>query len=145
MTDRAEQRAQERERRAAERMTAGQERLDRRAAEREAAAREREASREARRTEQASRLEVLRPDSPEAVARAEARAAVPKRRSSGALSRTGEARIERDTRGYRTLVDERRIRELARRGATISGLAASFGLSAQEIETILAAPEPDAD
>ncbi len=46
---------------------------------------------------------------------------------------------ERDTRGYRTVVDEDRIRTLAKRGASVAGLAGAFGLSVAEVEAVLAA------
>lgn len=65
----------------------------------------------------------------------------PKRRASGAIRRTGEARIERDTRHYATRVDIRRIRELSRRGASVSGLATVFGITAEEVEAALADPQ----
>lgn len=136
--DRARQRAEERDRRAQERVAMAQARTERRTAEREQSAREREEAREARRLEEAGRLATLRPE--RAADGAEADAA-PKRRKSGALARTGEARIERDTRHYRTVVDQCRIRELSRRGATVSGLATVFGISIEEVEAVLAEPE----
>ena len=45
----------------------------------------------------------------------------------------------RDTRHYATNVDHGRIIELARRGATVPGLASVFGLPEEEITRILAA------
>lgn len=115
-----------------------QARTDRRTAEREQAAREREEMREARRIEQADRMKALRPD-PEVMDTGTP--AEPKRRASGAIRRTGEVRVERDTRHYATRVDIDRIRLLARRGATLSSLAAVFGISEDEVAAALADPE----
>ncbi len=133
-SDRARQRAQERERREQERMEMAQARIERRTAERELASQERQDMREARRLEEAERLRRLRPaptdDSPADIP--------PRRRKSGAAARTGEPRIERDTRHYRTVIDTDRIRELAQRGIPASGLATVFGISMEEIEAILA-------
>lgn len=111
----------------AERAQASQERSDRRAAEREAAAGLREQARESRRAEDEERRAVL----------ATEREARPKRRSSGALSRTGEQKIVRDTRNYKTTKDVSRIRELFRRGAKIEALAAVFHISVEAVEAAL--------
>ncbi|WP_082543211.1 hypothetical protein [Sphingomonas sp. Leaf339] len=132
---RAEERAGERERRAHERLDATQDRSDRRASEREQAARDREQAREQRRLEEAGRIEARSTDRTEQAAAQEER---PKRRRSGALARTGEVQRERDTRHYQTVVDTGRVRELARRGASISGLAGAFGISTDEVAAILA-------
>lgn len=134
-SERARQRAEARDRRAQERLAMAQARSERRGAEREQAARERQAAREARRLEEAERMRALRP------APAADGAAVPvspRRRKSGGIARTGEARIVRDTRHYSTRVDAERIRELAARGTSVSGLAAVFGLSAEEVAAALA-------
>ena len=45
---------------------------------------------------------------------------------------------QRDTRGYTTLVDADRIRVLAKRGASVTGLAGAFGISEEEVEAVLA-------
>ncbi|PCG10732.1 hypothetical protein COA17_04980 [Sphingomonas ginsenosidimutans] len=119
--------------RAQERIAAAEARTAERQAQREAGQREREAARAARRAEEdqrrAARLEE----------RSEERDARPRRRASGALARTGEERVVRDTRHYATNVDHGRIIELARRGATVPGLASVFGLPEEEITRILAA------
>lgn len=101
---------------------------ERRTTERQAAseqrAQERDAARNARFEQRAAAAE-------------ERRAATPRRRASGAIARTGEAIVARDTRAYRTVVDTRRIRELARRGASTAGLAAAFGITIAEVEAAL--------
>jgi hypothetical protein len=125
--DRARQREEDRNRRAAERADAAQARIDRRAAEREEAARLREQARGARNAEDEERRGAL----------AEAREARPKRRATGALSRTGEKPIVRDVRNYRTDVDASRIRELAKRGASVEALAQVFKVSVERIEDAL--------
>lgn len=122
--ERARRRAEERDRRAAERAEAARARSDRRAAEREEAARLRELAREARNAEDEQRRAAL----------AEAREARPKRRASGSLARTGEEKVVRDTRNYRTNVDISRMRQLAMRGATVEGLAKVFGVSIETVE-----------
>lgn len=122
--DRARDREGERARRATERVEAAQARSDRRAAEREDAARLREQAREARRVEDEQRRAAL----------ADAREDRPKRRASGSLARTGEERVVRDTRHYRTNVDISRMRQLAMRGATVEGLAKVFGVSIEMVE-----------
>lgn len=125
--ERARQREEERNRRAAERAEAAQARLDRRAADREEAARLREQAREARSAEDEQRRSAL----------AEAREDRPKRRASGSLSRTGEKPVVRDTRNYRTNVDISRMRQLALKGATVEGLAKVFGVSIETVEEAL--------
>lgn len=122
--DRARNREEERGRRAAERAEAAQARNDRRAAERDEAARLREAARQARHAEDEQRRAAL----------AEAREDRPKRRASGSLARTGEEKVVRDTRNYRTNVDISRMRQLAMRGATVEGLAKVFGVSIETVE-----------
>ncbi|MBB4155333.1 hypothetical protein GGQ80_003253 [Sphingomonas jinjuensis] len=98
-------------------------RIDARAAAREAAAVEREQQREARRTE----LAALAEKDPHA-------AAASRQRGSG---RKDVVREQRDTTGYSVVVDEDRIRLLARRGASLAALAATFGLTGDAIEGIL--------
>lgn len=61
-------------------------------------------------------------------------AAASRHRSSG---RKDVVREQRDTRSYKTLVDADRIRELARRGASLTGLAGAFGLTAADVQAIL--------
>ena len=113
--------------RAAERLKAFEDRAQARAASRDAAAQERERAREARRAE-------------EQAARAEGRdGEMPRRRRSG---RTDVVRVQRDTRGYQTVKDVERIRELARRGASLAGLAEAFGMSVEEVEGALAEAAP---
>lgn len=132
--DRARQRAEERERRASERSAQALERTTRRAAEREQASKERQDMREARRLEEAERLKAFRP---ERSADGEAATVAPKRRSSGTIRRTGEARIERDVRNYSTVVDKGRIRELSARGTSVASLATVFGITTEEVEAAL--------
>ena len=45
---------------------------------------------------------------------------------------------QRDTRSYTTVVDKDRIRELAKRGASTSGLAGAFGITEEDVAAILA-------
>lgn len=128
--DRAARRAEDRERRAQERVAAAVARTEHRAVERDAAGRRREEAREARRHEEEQRRTAL----------ATERDARPRRRAStGALSRTGEKPVERDTRNYATDKDPARIRTLAARGAKPAALAAVFGISVAEVEAVLAA------
>ncbi|MEH3048458.1 hypothetical protein [Sphingomonas adhaesiva] len=128
MSDREAQRAADRERRAQERIAAAEARTARRQEEREAGMRLREQAREARRVEEDQRR----------TERVEERDARPKRRAStGALARTGEARVERDVRSYTTHVDHDRMVELARRGATVAGLATVFGVSEDAVRAVL--------
>ncbi|RYY08836.1 MAG: hypothetical protein EON55_19600 [Alphaproteobacteria bacterium] len=65
-------------------------------------------------------------------------AAAKRHRSSG---RKDVVREQRDTRSYATVVDIGRMRELARRGASIAGLAGAFGISEAEVEGALADAE----
>lgn len=132
VSDREAQRAADRERRAQERIAAAEARTARRQEEREAGMRSREQAREARRAEEDQRR----------TERGEERDARPKRRAAtGALSRTGEARVERDVRSYTTNVDHGRMVELARRGATVAGLATVFGVSEEAVRAVLASAE----
>jgi len=125
LEDRAAARAKAREARASERESLMASRLEARAANRERDIAAREAERAARR------------DAEMAAAAKDPHAAAAKRhRTSG---RKDVVREQRDTRGYATLVDEGRIRELAKRGASLGGLAAAFGISEDEIQGILAA------
>lgn len=112
-----------REHRSAERLKAFDDRAQVRAAERQAAAQERERARDARRQDEQAR-------------RAEGTADRPSRaRRSG---RTDVVRVQRDTSGYQTVKDVERMRELAKRGASVTGLAEAFGLSVEEVEHALA-------
>jgi|GEM_PF-1756038 len=61
-------------------------------------------------------------------------AAASRRRGSG---RKDVVREQRDTRSYTTIVDHGRIRELASRGASVSGLAGAFDLSEAAVRRIL--------
>ena len=135
-TERSRLRAAEREQRAVERQAEALARIETRAAEREQATLLREQARVARRVEETARAdarETVR--DPERAAPAEDR---PKRRQSGALRRTGAVREERDTRGYETKVDIDRLRALAQRGTSVSGLAGAFGISTDEVTALLA-------
>lgn len=127
-SDREAERAADRERRARERIAAAEARTALRQSARDGALREREAAREARRQEEEQRRNE----------RIEERDARPKRRASGSLRQTGEERLVRDVRHYATAVDHQRIVTLARRGATVAGLATVFGISEAEVEAILA-------
>lgn len=132
MDDRSErerQRAEDRERRAAERVAAAQARTEARIVEREQAGRRREDARTERRQEEEQRRATL----------SEERDARPRRRASGSLARTGEKPVERDTRHYATNMDPARIRALAARGAKPEALAAVFGVTTAEVEAVLAA------
>lgn len=142
MTDRERQRAEAREARAQERSAMAQARVDRRAAERDQASQARQQAREARQREMDERMAALRPDP---AGTGDGTEPAPKRRASGAIRRTGDVRIERDTRHYATRVDIRRIRELSRRGANVSGLAAVFGITIEEVEAALADPQAVAE
>ncbi|RYD84043.1 MAG: hypothetical protein EOP61_40640 [Sphingomonadales bacterium] len=117
------------------RVIEGGERARQRAEERERRASERLAEAEARQREETERMKALRPERP-----ADGEPA-PKRRATGALRRTGEARIVRDTRSYSTVVDKERIRLLSARGSSVSSLAAVFGISLQEVEAALSEAE----
>ena len=127
--ERAARRAEDRERRAQERVAATLARTEQRAAEREAGMQRREEARAARRAGEEQRRATL----------ADERDARPRRRqSTGALARTGEKPVERDTRHYATDIDPARIRTLAARGAKPDALAAVFGISVADIEALLA-------
>jgi hypothetical protein len=132
---RAEERANGREQRAKERLAASEQRSESRAAQRDLQSQERERARESRRIEEDGRIKA-RLDAPptndvEALK-------ISKRRRSGALARSGEeTKKERDTRGYTTIVDPKRIRTLADRGASLAALAGAFGISVEEVEAAL--------
>jgi hypothetical protein len=135
---RAEERANGREQRAKERIAASEQRSESRAAQRDLRSQERERARESRRIEEDERIKA-RLDAPptndvEALK-------ISKRRRSGALARSGEeTKKERDTRGYTTIVDPKRIRTLADRGASLAALAGAFGISVEEVEAALLEP-----
>lgn len=135
--DREAARAADRERRAQERAASAEARIEARVAARDAASQAREAARTARREEEEARLATRR--TAMATIAAEEPASPRRRRSTGAIARTGMPTEERDTRGYRTVIDADRIRALAKRGASIAGIAGAFGLSTEEIEAVLAA------
>ena len=121
---RAAERARAREDRSRDRATAMEQRLETRAVEREADIRVREEARAARRVEEERKAE----GDPHA-------AAAQRRRGSG---RKDVVREQRDTRGYATIVDVGRMRALAKRGASVSGLAGAFGITEAEVEPALA-------
>jgi hypothetical protein len=124
---RATERAQARAARAAERITDTERRLEARAGTREAEAAAREQARTARR-EAEQQAAARDPHSREA-------------RTPRGSGRKDVVREQRDTRGYTTLVDADRIRTLAKRGASITGLAGAFGISEDEVAAVLAAGE----
>lgn len=132
---RAEERANGREERAKERRAACEQRSESRAAQRDLQVQERERARETRRIEEDQRIKA-RLDAPpnndvEALK-------ISKRRRSGALARSGEeTKKERDTRAYATIVDPKRIRTLADRGASLAALAGAFSISVEEVEAAL--------
>ncbi len=126
---RAAERARARDERAKERAAMMGQRLEARAVDREADIQAREQARLARREEEERKAN----GDPHA-------AAAQRRRGSG---RKDVVREQRDTRGYATIVDIDRMRELARRGASVSGLAGAFGITEAEVQAALAA-EPDA-
>ncbi|WP_322964350.1 hypothetical protein [Sphingomonas fuzhouensis] len=130
LEERAAARARAREARAGEREALMAGRMEARAAFRERETAAREADRTARREAET----IAAAKDPHAVA-------AKRHRSSG---RKDVVREQRDTRGYTTLVDEGRIRELSKRGASLSGLAAAFGIPADEVERILAAEDEGA-
>ena len=137
---RAEERANGREQRARERLAASEQRSELRAAQRDLQSQERERARESRRIEEDQRIKA-RLDAPptndiEALK-------ISKRRRSGALARSGEeSKTDRDTRSYKTIVDTARIRTLADRGASLSGLAGAFGITIEEVEAALLETAP---
>lgn len=121
--DRAAARAAAREARAGDRDAAMAARQEERAARRTADTTAREAAREQRRTEE------------ERHAAADPHGAAARRhRGSG---RKDVVREQRDTRGYATVVDAERIRTLAKRGASVTGLAGAFGVPVETIEAVL--------
>lgn len=122
--ERAARRAQDREARATERAAAISQRLAVRAAGREADAIARGHARTERREHELRAIS----DDPHA-------AAAKRHRGSG---RRDVVREQRDTRGYATVLDEGRIRELAARGASVAGLADAFDLAEPDIARILA-------
>jgi len=124
LEDRAAERAAAREARARDRAGDMEQRLKERLESREVEMREREQAREARREEE----QKLAEGDPHA-------AAAQRRRGSG---RKDVVREQRDTRGYTTVVDAARMRELAKRGASVTGLAGAFGIPEDEVEAILA-------
>ena len=132
---RAEERANGREQRARERLAASEQRSESRAAQRDLQSQERERARESRRIKEDGRIKA-RLDAPptndvEALK-------ISKRRRSGALARSGEeTKKERDTRGYTTVVDAKRIRTLADRGASLAALAGAFGITVEAVEAAL--------
>ena len=125
--ERAAERAKAREARAAERSEVMTQRLEARAVNRAADTSANEQARIERR-----KAEVA------AAARDPHAAAAMRHRSSG---RNDVVREQRDTRSYATVVDIGRIRELARRGASVAGLAGAFGISEQEVEDAIAGGE----
>ncbi|MET4896243.1 hypothetical protein RN629_03600 [Sphingomonadaceae bacterium jetA1] len=127
LEERAAARARARDERAAARSSLMAERIDARAAFR------------ARETETRERERIERREQEMAAAARDPHAVAAKRhRTSG---RKDVVREQRDTRGYATLVDEGRIRELAKRGASLGGLASAFGIAQDEVEAILASAE----
>ena len=97
--------------------------MEERAARREEETKAREAAREQRRLDE------------ERQAAADPHGAAARRhRGSG---RNDVVREQRDTRGYATVVDADRIRTLAKRGASIAGLAGAFGVPVETIEAVL--------
>jgi hypothetical protein len=139
--DRERIRAEQRERRVAERVEAAQQRSGARDAARDSLAQERERAREARRLDDVDRRR--------ARDAAGETAAVARRRGPGAArtggDEQGKMQRPRDTRSYHTVVDADRIRELARRGASLTGLAGAFGVSVEEVQAVLAGEEQTAD
>ncbi|GAA3253608.1 hypothetical protein GCM10020258_10830 [Sphingomonas yabuuchiae] len=114
LEERAAARAKAREARAGERSTLMAGRMEARAALRERETLAREAERAARR------------EAEEAAAARDPHAAAAKRhRTSG---RKDVVREQRDTRGYATVVDEGRIRELSKRGRRCRGWRRRSGL-----------------
>jgi hypothetical protein len=124
LEQRAVERARTRDERSRDRATAMEQRLETRAVEREADIRAREDARTARRIEEERKAE----GDPHA-------AAAKRHRGSG---RKDVVREQRDTRGYTTIVDVHRMCELARRGASLSGLAGAFGITEAEVAAALA-------
>ena len=122
--DRAAKRAHEREARATERAAATSKRLEDRASAREIET----AAQEQARIDRREREQQSTSGDPHA-------AAAKRHRTSG---RKDVVKEQRDTLSYTTVVDESRIRELAKRGASLAGLAAAFGIAEAEIARLLA-------
>ncbi len=134
-SDRAVRRAEDRDRRAQERLAAAEQRSESRIAQRDALTQERERAREARRVEESARHEARLNAPPTNDVEA---LKISKRRRSGALARSGEeTKKQRDTRNYTTIIDPKRIRTLADRGASLPALAGAFGISVEEVEAAL--------
>ena len=132
---RAEERANGREERAKERLAASEQRSESRAAQRDLQVQERERARETRRIEEDQRIKARLHAPPTNDVEA---LKISKRRRSGALARSGEeTKKERDTRAYATIVDPKRIRTLADRGASLAALAGAFSISVEEVEAAL--------
>ena len=126
-SDRAAERASAREARLRARNETMAQRLEARAASRDAEVAARERARLERREQEMRRA-----------SRDPHAAAAERHRPSG---RKDLVREQRDTRSYTTVVDEGRIRELARRGASVSGLAGAFGITTDEVQAVLDAAE----
>ena len=125
--ERAAERARARDTRARERAEAMTQRLEARATTRDAETAAREQARIERREQE---TQCADGDRHAAAAR--------RHRSSG---RKDIVREQRDTRSYTTVVDEVRIRELAQRGASLTGLARAFGLTPEDVQNILDAAD----
>ena len=122
--ERAAARASAREARAGERLAMMEQRREERIGQRESESRAREQERATRR------------EAEEAAAAADPHAAAAQRRRGS--GRKDVVREQRDTRGYTTIVDIERMRVLAKRGASVAGLAGAFGISEAEVEQALA-------
>lgn len=123
-SQRADDRAEARAARSAERAELMARRQDGRIARREV---DRQANEQARaqRREQEQQLAAADPHA----------AAAQRRRGSG---RRDVVREQRDTSCYTMIVDVERIRKLATRGASVSGLSTVFGIPEEEIRHALA-------
>lgn len=121
--ERAAKRAQDRQARAEERAGLMSQRLEARATTREVDM----AAREQARIERREREQQTASGDPHA-------AAAKRHRTSG---RKDVVKEQRDTRSYTTVVDEGRIRELAKRGASASGLAGAFGITEAQVAAFL--------
>jgi hypothetical protein len=131
LQDRAAARAKAREERASERALTLKQQLEEKAVRRAADVAAREQARTQRREAEMRVAADLHAADPHAAAAA-------RHRSSG---RKDIVREDRDISAYTIVVDHRRMRELAARGATISGLASAFGISQQDVERVLSADE----
>lgn len=120
---RAADRAQARTARAQDRAGLAIQRTEDRAKDRAAAAEARELARVERRAREIPNAS----GDPHA-------AAAQRHRPSG---RKDVVREQRDTRGYATVVDVGRMRELAKRGASVSGLAGAFGITEAQVRETL--------